>query len=405
MTIFKLLDLLSLSVTLSHASFAPKPVRRKSAGLILKAIALSCVCAPMSAANAQADGETIGLVVSSKKFGIYETEFMDECPAGLAVGNDEYWWRSLTPAKREELTLGGIRETAANVRQDMALHRGPNGEHICHFPEVVKDPPLRTVEGRISYGLDLDGRDGAGENSCKHNDFVGINGETGIDNQFYRIFGCIAAWRSFGFISLVSDDDRKSSGLGMILIEVSGVNDRMNDDDVTVHFYRGIDPHRLDSQGRVLPFSTYRIDADAGEARYNSTAKGKIVDGVLYTEPTDIYLPLYAIVVFQRQQLRGMKLEIALPDSSGRGEGVIGGYADKGQLEDYILALGGLGATGQFSCPAIYDAIDDLADGYPDPETGECAGVSTAYRVEVASAFIEKPAAFSVQEAAAAPQP
>lgn len=405
MIMFRLLHQLSLGVISSRPRRSLDSLRGRPSGSLLTAIFFSFAYASFSTANAQDSGETIGLVVSSKKFGIYETEFMDECPAGLAVGNDEYWWRSLTPAKREELTLGGLRETAANVRQDLALHRGPSGEHVCHFPGVVKDPPLRTVEGKISYGLDLDGRDGAGENSCKHDDFVGVNGEPGVDNQFYRIFGCVAAWRSFGFISLVSDDDRKSSGLGMILLEVTGVDDRLNDDDVTVHFYRGIDPHRLDSQGRVLPFSTYRIDVDGSEPRYNSTAKGKIVDGVLHTEPADVYLPLYAIVMFQRQQLKGMKLEIALPGGDGRGEGVIGGYADKSQLEDYILALGGLGATGQFSCPAIYDSINALADGYPDPDTGECTGISTAYRVEVASAFIEKPTAAGSQEASASSQP
>lgn len=337
--------------------------------------------------------ETIGLVVASKKLGVYETPFMDECPAGLAVGNDEYWWRSLTPKKREELTLGGTREVANAVRQDLAMSRGPNDEQVCHFPESVQDPPLRTIEGEIAYGLDLDGIDGNGpaSQSCPHQDFVSPDGESGVDNQLYRLLGCSSGWRSFGFVSQVSDDDRKSSGLGLVLIEITNVDDRLNDDDVDVHIYRGVDPHRLDSAGQVLPYSTYRIDADNNQARYNSHAKGRIVDGVLVTEPADVYIPQYAIVTFVRQSLRGMKMKITLPGPDARGEGIIAGFADLNQFWDYMRGIGGLAATGQFSCPGIYQAMFELADGYPDPETGRCTGISAAYRVEVVPAFVDKP--------------
>ena len=357
-----------------------------------KALLFILIALPGSPVLAQ-QSETIGLVVSSKKLGVYETPFMDECPAGLAVGNDEYWWRSLTPEQREELTLGGKREVANAVRQDLAMSRGPNDEQICHFPESVQDPPLRIIEGKISYGLDLDGIDGMGSasESCPHQDFVSPDGEPGIDNQLYRLLGCSAGWRSSGFLSQTSDDDRKSSGLGLVLIEITNVDDRLNDDDVDVHIYRGIDPHRLDSAGRVLPYSTYRIDADNNQARYASSAKGRIVDGVLLTEPADVYIPQYTIVTFIRQSLRGMKMKIALPGTDGRGEGLIAGYADINQFWDYMRGIGGLAATGQFSCPGIYDAMFELADAFPDPETGQCTGISAAYTIEVVPAFIDKP--------------
>lgn len=345
-------------------------------------LALSALVLGVNDANAK----NYAFVIASKKLAIYETPFMDECPEGLAKGNDEFWWRALTPADRARLTENGTLDVAS--RQGYAMFRGSNGEQVCYAPFSVKDPPLRTVEGKISYGLDLDGEATAG--SCPHQDFVDPDGRPGIDNQLYRLLGCAAGWRSFGFVENSADDDRKSGGLATIVMELSDVESLRNDGDVTVTFFHAIDPPATDALGRVLPYSSYRIDVANGVARYDSRVKGRIVEGVLTTDPADVELPFYAIVVFIRQHLRGMKLELKISDDGASAEGFLGGYHDVKQIEEYFRAVGGLSATGQFSCPQLFTALPQLADGHRDFATGACTSISGAYRVKAVAAFISR---------------
>ena len=70
---------------------------------------------------------------------------------------------------------------------------------------------------------------------------------------------------------------------------------------------------------------------------------------------------------------------------------MIAGYRDFDNFWDYIRKWEYLSVTGQFSCPAIYVAAKELADGYPDPDTGECTALSSAYTIEAVPSFIIHP--------------
>ena len=45
-----------------------------------------------------------------------------------------------------------------------------------------------------------------------------------------------------------------------------------------------------------------------------------------------------------------------------------------------------------FVCAGLYHAIPRIADGHPDPETGECTSMSTALHFEAKPAFAIRPA-------------
>ena len=133
-----------------------------------------------SAAAGAPPGRTLGFVVKDFMPAVYETKFMDECPAGLNIGNDEIWWRGLSKQERSELTQDGLITTLD--RWFTAVRRGPNGEDVCINPEVIKDdPPLLTVEGSTSFGVNLDGNvDGsATPKSCSHENFTSPDGDSG----------------------------------------------------------------------------------------------------------------------------------------------------------------------------------------------------------------------------------
>ena len=87
---------------------------------------------------------------------------------------------------------------------------GPNGENACATPETFgPDPNFRTVKvpDTKAYGIDIDGQDSRAKGkpapgTCAHNDLVGMNGEHGVDNQFFRVVGCSNSYQSTGSIQL-----------------------------------------------------------------------------------------------------------------------------------------------------------------------------------------------------------
>ena len=341
---------------------------------------------PLSASNTD---RTLAFVVTKWNTAIYESRFMDECPLGLNPGNDEFWWRGLSKEKRGELTENGM--ITQIERQGLALIRGPNGENVCQIPTAVQDPPLLVVEGKLSYGVNLDGNvDGkATQKTCAHENFTGLDGTPGVDNQMYRLLGCTYGWRNYGHIEMNANGMRKMNGLGMILVEITDVDDPRNDDDVRVGFYRSIDQFVLDSAANVLPYNTYRIDAAGDRPRYGDIVKGRIEDGVLTTETKDVRLPFYGNYTYIDQRIRDLTFRMEIAPDGASAKGMFAGYYDVEQLWDYLSGLG-FAATAQYSCPPLYVAAHELADGYPDPETGQCTALSSAFHVDAVAAFIDR---------------
>lgn len=339
--------------------------------------------------NAEPGGQTLGFVVTLWNTAMYETMFMDECPEGPSPGNTEIWESTISPEKRRsypERLITQLRHVN---------YRGPNGEDVCEQPTVVQDPPLKIVEGKYAYGIDLDGNtDGsATPKSCAHRTFTGIDGTPGIDNQMYRLLGCVEAWRSYGHIENNANSHRRTSGLGMILIEITGIDDPQNDDAVTVTFYRGLGSFNLDSKNDVLPYGSYDVDMADGAPRYGDSVRGRIEDGVLKTTAADVHLPYYGNYQYIRQLIRDMQLHMDITREDGRTDGMVYGYYGVDQFYSYVRGLlTSFPNRHKYSCPAIYVAAHELADGHPDPETGECTTLSSAFKFEAVRAFINHPA-------------
>jgi hypothetical protein len=67
------------------------------------------------------------------------------------------------------------------------------------------------------------------------------------------------------------------------------------------------------------------------------------------------------------------------------------GYFDLEQLMFYIGGLGPISSTAISNCPSIYVAAHQIADGYPDPKTGQCAALSSAHNFSAVAAYIIHP--------------
>jgi hypothetical protein len=330
------------------------------------------------------------------------------CPTGMTAGV-----RGLIDAFTK--TPAGQRQTGETIdayerRASAAVNTAPNGQNICLNPEASSpDPGWRMVSGRDVRvdGIDLDGQNSepgkapvAG--TCAHDDFRGPNGQRGIDNQFYRVVGCTTGFQSTGQAN--GFDTEMYTGSWGILIRLKGVDDIRNDPEVEVGIYANADPIQLSAARAALPFATYAIGADP---RYQATARGRIVNGVLTIDPVDVRFHNIVNSMTDDRVLRAARLRLTFTPQGGM-EGFLAGYTPvedaydlgygarhsrnaKGELAPERLrvgtSIGRAGALGH-SCNGAYFALYQAADGHRDPATGRCTSISTQYRISIAPAFV-----------------
>ncbi len=325
----------------------------------------------------------IGYVLTHRYWAVHQTpEGKVECPKGFNDGPREQF-KQLFPED-------GVKRTLL----DTQLMR----EGRQWFPTTAEEPfTYKDAGGKISFGMDLDGK-------VKDTDFVSPDGVKGIDNQMYRAMGCISNYRApEGTIYHFENEYLRRYNTNRFMIELSGVDSLVNDDDVTIDSYRGLDQLLTDATGAAfIPGGTQRIDERWG-GYVHATWKAKIVDGVLISEPSDMMIPASATFDTSAFHVfKGMRFQLKL--TSERAEGVMAGYTD---VEAFNHHLNTSWSThhqsyGQLSAPSMYRAIRRLADGYPDAN-GQMTAISSALSVKFTQVYINHPPRQTVSNGKAAP--
>ena len=308
----------------------------------------------------------------------------DHCPRGFTIDAGTAFLNSLPSGSKERIRLSKA-ESYTELYEYHASD-GPKGENLCRTPWVVADPGMNLVEGGFAYGMDLDG----GQPSCRHAEFTGPKGEPGIDNQLYRLLGCIKGYQPNEAAETYHMNAYKV-GERTTLIEVTGLDDKRNDPDVQVAVMLSPDLPPLAANGTALHNASLRV---TDKAQYRNQLHGKIVDGVLTTEPQDLRLPMTSgPLVTSEYLIKAARLRLELqPDGSLKG--MLAGYFDTEKFFEQISMPGTRdgavkgGATNfGYSCPGLWYALQRLADGNPDA-SGKCTSISTAFRVEAVPAFV-----------------
>lgn len=311
-------------------------------------------------ARTAAQGETRGLVLSDFSMVIPAPD-PAACPEGLNL-NAKQW---------EELH---DREVATD----------------CDDPGAHPDPGFMTLAAPgVLTGVDLDAQTSsvAAGGVCAHDDFTSPSGAPGIDHQMWRVVGCTRGYQQG---DLIDDTGRTAirTGSFTVLVELEGLNDPMNDDEVSVRFYSSEDEVPTGATGELLAGGTFEPHADS---RFHSAVtQGRIRDGVLTTDPVDLRLEIEIQVISSAYWIRDAVLEATLqPDGSV--QGVLAGYWDVDNFYEmmgrhYLASLAArfLGYT----CPGLFRALHELADGHPDPQTGACTSLSSAWEISAIPAFI-----------------
>ena len=317
------------------------------------------------------------------------------CPAGLNKNMSTLLLEAATPAERARLSSdGGKRDLR------MLAFRTPDGKgSLCVHPDAVTIPipPLNVVEGNGRVrGLDLDGFPTLARprgKSCGHANFVDAQGRQTIDNQFYRLNGCIQGKRKGGNAEQ-SNMSELINGSYAIAIELVGVDNRKNDPDVTVNIYSSRDPTPFTATGKPLPNGSMNVHPNP---RYHTSAHARLVNGVLRSDPFDLVLDFPVAGAKLEYDMREARIELTLKDD-GTAEGLLAGYyplnsyyKNQVTIGDHVFFGVGAADTIGFTCSAMHRALRQYADGLRDPKTGECGGISFAQTIKAMPTFVLKP--------------
>jgi hypothetical protein len=338
---------------------------------------------------ASAHAETRGFVVTHFSFANRDPDPAD-CPDGLNASAKDIYLQGLPDAERARLSR------PESEKELWALLYAPGGNlgpgkrthNRCADPTDFSSPPLKIVQGKVAEGMDLDGADlpkgAVSRPTCAHEEFASSDGKQSIDNQLWRVMGCIRGWKRGADIEKYAHDNIRA-GEYTVLIEVSG--DLKNDGDLQVGLYSSNDQAAIDPAGNVLPDASLQVDEDP---KYRAVVHGHLANGVLTTDLADLRLHYrsagYVDTDFYLKDAR-LRLELK-PDGSATG--MLGGYYDVETLYDGFIRQPQVVTSVllSYSCPAVYEALNRYADGFPDPKTGKCTAVSTAFRIDAIPAFV-----------------
>jgi len=250
------------------------------------------------------------------------------------------------------------------------------------FPQLGKH--FRTYDGKVAPGIDLDGK-------TKRGDFSGLDGAKGVDNQLWRVMGCVRTFRENGDKEVV--EKIFISARAPTLIEIRGIDDPRNDPEVTVNIYAASGSLVRNARGGALAGMTFDIDKDPA---LRATTRGRIVDGVLTTDPVDIRLNYKEQIIDAPRQILGARIRATLKPDGGI-DGAFFGYYSLASYWDSIEQMTQNGANlTSVSCPGVYRALHRFADGYRDPRTGRYTAISSAYGFTGVRAFVANaPAEFA----------
>jgi hypothetical protein len=307
------------------------------------------------------------------------------CPQGLNPLSDDFY-------KRELRRLGYPQNEVETLMKDF-----PNGGYIpittmrgrvdgkpvniYANPQTAPDPNLKPVKGTVAYGFNLDGKEGA-------NDFVDPEtAEKGVDNQMFRAVGCI---NNFAVsppnlpIYPFAQWDLTRDAAPAWLIEIRGIDDPQNDDDVTIVMDRSVDVIARDTNGNATADMTMRVDPNS---RSRNVVHGKIVNGMVISDKLNVRMEADPMLM-PMFDFKEARVRFKMKDD-GHLEGILGGYHAWWPIY-WSYAQGGwiVEHSAGLDIPGIYYALKKAADADPDPKTGENRAISTAWRIDAAPAIV-----------------
>jgi hypothetical protein len=310
-----------------------------------------------------------------------------ECPDGMNITDEEFFSEEYAAVRDE------VKKRWEAGDRDGALELLP--EDACKDPTVWPDPGHILFEGDASVaGIDLDGVNSKAADGglCPHDDFA-----NGIDNQHYRLMGCVKGYRPDGLFDrmFATRNSILENGYATLL-ELKLVAGTPENGRVEARLFTSAGPVTKDANNNVVPDMSQLVHEDT--MYHSDVFPGQIRDGVFTAGPVDAKLRFKVQAIDNHYYFKDLQIRAEmLPD--GGMKGVLAGYWDIENTFDFLtevyigpVHLGRAAANNiGYMCSGVYHALPKVADGHPDPETGKCTSMSTVIRFEAVPAFVIMP--------------
>ncbi len=367
--------------------------------LIVSILGLLVACGDDSATTApSADilaaaegGEIHGYVFSQWAYAIPKVD-PGVCPEGLNITEPEYLsdeYAKVSEESKRRYKAGDVKGAISILPAD-----------ACKDPSVRPDPGHITLDGPATIvGLDLDGQHSklSAGGQCAHEDFVGPQGESGIDNQYWRLMGCVTGFRPDGlFDRLFATNNSILENGYATLLEVQLVEGTMESGRVEARLFTSAGPVSKDANGQVIRDMSQQVHDDP--MYHSAVFEGEIKDGIFNAGPVDAKLRFKVQALDNHYEFKDLRLRAEM-QADGSMKGVLAAYWDITNMFDFLtevyigpIHLGRAAANNiGYMCAGVYHAMPRVADGHPDPETGQCTSISTVIQFAAVPAFVIKP--------------
>jgi len=369
-------------------------VRYSNRGMKRRGLVATAVL--IAASQPAAASETRGYVVSWWFVATHTVADGSDCPNGINPRTTEAFARVLKEqgypqAEIEKRVIEAAEkgQGGGGYHQIMSTRgRDKDGKPVNTYenPERVADPKIKLSQAKVAYGFNLDGK-------VSSEDFTDPEtGEKGIDNQYYRALGCLDTYRATVGVSRPAIPEFKwdvtREHAPAWLIEISGIDDYQNDDQVEVSWHLATTAAIKDASSGVRRDMTMMVDAGS---RMKVRLPAKIQDGWLLTDQVD-ELKLISDPYFgPGYDFKRARVRIKF-NEDGSIRGILGGYLD--YLKAYWGEGGSYGSTWEYfmggDLPGLYYAMKKSADADPD-SNGQNKSISSTWWFEGVPAFVTHP--------------
>ena len=277
------------------------------------------------------------------------------------------------------LLLAGCDDTTFGAGGDEVVLDGPSCDSEANSQAfVVQKLDFAEAEDGVVWGFDLDGLDSdvGDSKGCGKQDFVDPEGNTGIDNAFAQIFPAIENTEAAAVHELMQN--AINDGELLLVAEVLGLDDPMDDDCVTVRFGSAEGTPMMGTDGYLLDGQSFTPKPGLTPSLTETT---EIVDGQLIARGLEVNLDLRILDVTLAMAVQDGMIRMDFDPESNAVTGHFGGGFSTAYVVEVLANSGVDDAVSDLLSTALPLAAD--LDG-PD---GECTDMSVDLEFTAVPAF------------------